>query len=451
MPPPVRTVAGDYHFHVYDYDRSQPFTLSDPQPERNMYRFYSMVQDLNGLRAEGERRDVPNIKVTRMSAATSRGRQMIALSFGNKDNALRRPTVLITGGIHAREWAATEMAYLLAEYLIVNYDAAAPEGKARTLKDLIDSRNICIIPMLNPDGNWFTVFGTGGEAARLWRKNRRPLPTNARGWVAELTTSSVPNTPFRNVQKPLLGRADYEVPTYAPRQAPPGEAVFNKRDLDNDQVGVDLNRNTATQAFGYDSAPYFSNYNPSSESYFGPRRGSEIETANLQRHVACLGNLTASIDYHAFGQLILYPGEAWNSGRVGAEFLELGKALRLLIKTPDNDYYRLGSPLDLVKYEATGSVADYLAQYNQSRAFTVEVDPTNDPPPSPLRQGFMLPEADILAMFRTNIRGALAALAAPPPAAAEDQVLSRRQAIGRSAVVLLDWDGVYQQGNQLPA
>jgi Zinc carboxypeptidase len=450
--PPVRTAAADYHYHVYDYAGSQPWTLCGAQPKRNYYRFYSMAQDLDGLRAEGVRRNVPNVKLVSVPTATTGGRATMALSFGNEGGEDGRPTVLITGGIHSREWAATEMAYLLAEYLIVNYDAAAPPGKKQVLRDLVDSRNICVIPMLNPDGNWFTVFGDGGETARLWRKNRRALPTSATAWVSELTTFGAANPPFQNVQRPFLGRADYEVPSYEPaRGVPPGNADFRKRDLDNSQTGVDLNRNLATRAFGYDNAPRFLNYNPSAESYFGPKAGTETETANLRQYVASLGDVAASIDYHAFGQLILYPGEAWNSGTVGADFIQLGHALHMLIKSPRDDLYRLGTPLQLVKYEATGSVADYMAQYNRSRAFTVEVDPTNDPPPNPFQQGFMLPEIAILPMFQTNIRGALAALGAPKPAAAADQVPRRQRAIISGVSMLLDWEGVYQRGNQLPA
>lgn len=454
MPPPNRLAADDYHFHVYDYAGAAangPFGLSRNQPQRNNYRFYSMVQDLNGLLAEGGTNQVPNIGLAQSAAATSGGRRTMILSFGNLGNVAGRPTVLITGGIHAREWAATEMAYLLAEYLIVNYNPHPATANQRTLKGLIDSRNIHIIPMLNPDGNHHTVFGGGAAdgAARLWRKSRRALPVNPGGWVAELTTLGNPNPPFTDVDE-VGGQAQYRVPNYDPEHhIPPGPPFRQLRSLAADKIGVDLNRNMATQAFGYDCGPHYLNYNPSSESYFGPRAGAEVETANLQDFVEGLGGLAASIDYHAFGQLIIYPGEAANRGLVGTDYSRLGETLRQLIRSAAALDYRLGTPLQLVQYQATGSVADYLAQQHQSRAFTVEVDPTNLPPPDPFWEGFLSPQDTILQTFQKNIRGALAALAAPLPATNWFSRLARRHVINANAGTYLPWD-VYNHGNQLP-
>lgn len=451
--PPVRTTAGPYHFHVYDYDHSQPFTLSPGQPKRNGWGFYSMAEDLDGLAYEGVLRHVPNISIQDLGVATSGGRRTKCLSFGNPANVPGLPTIVITGGIHAREWAATEMTYLLAEYLIVNYNAAPVTAKQATLRNLIHTRNIHIIPMLNPDGNWFTVFGTGGMDARLWRKNRRPLPKKGRDWVTELTGVAGVNPPFHNVQNPLIGRADYEVPDYdADNNIPPNAAVYRKRDLDTSEIGVDLNRNASTLAFGYDCKPNYNQYDPSSETYFGPKKGGEIETQNLEGYALTLGPVAASIDYHAFGQLILYPGETGSAARAGSgDFIQLGQVLHALIKTPGNQFYRLGTPLDLVEYDGTGAVSDYLTQQNQSRGFTIEVDPANDPPPDPFWRGFTPAESAILPMFQANIRGALALIDAPLPIAGPADVLGRRQSMTASAATFLAWNGVYALGNQLPA
>ena len=450
MPPPNRTVPADYHYHVYDFVGAAPFGLTAPQPARNLYQFYSMAQDLAGLVVEGGLHNVPNIALNNGAAATVGGRQTMILSFGNLANAAGLPTVLITGGIHAREWAATEMAYLLAEYLIVNYNPHPATANQQTLKNLIDSRNIHIIPMLNPDGNDVTVFGLPGPVnPRQWRKNTRVLPVNPGGWVGELINLGNPNPPFTSVSG-VFAQARYRVPNYDPgHNIPPGAPVRQLRSLAANETGVDLNRNMATQAFGYDCAPNFLNYDPASDTYFGPRAGHEIETANLQAYAGGLGGLAASIDYHAFGQLIIYSGEAANRGLVRTDYTRLGQTLRQLIRSQGALDYRLGTPLQLVNYEATGSVADYMAQQNQSRAFTVEVDPTNNPPPVPFSQGFELPQGSILAMFRKNIRGALAAIAAPIPATTWYGRLARRQVIGANANTYLGWN-VYNRGNQLP-
>ena len=207
--PPVRTTALHYHYHVYEYNNSAangPWALSLPVAGRGGYQFYSMFEDLNGLLAEGQGRHVPNIRLDQVGPVTAQGRRTLALSFGNLSGQRNQRTVVITGGIHAREWIATEMAYLLAEYLIFNYDANPAPGnpRIRALRNLVNNRNIVIVPMLNPDGIQRSVFGTGG-GDRLWRKNMRVLPHNPRRWVWMFAPGGVANQPYRNVVAPVGG------------------------------------------------------------------------------------------------------------------------------------------------------------------------------------------------------------------------------------------------------
>ena len=73
--------------------------------------------------------------------------------------------------------------------------------------------------------------------------------------------------------------------------------------------------------------------------------------------------------------------------------------------------YTLGSAYDELDYNATGTLADYLVQAYQARAFVIELDPGPAPKGSLLgaRQAlFALPERDIRQVFETNIRPALA-------------------------------------------
>ena len=176
--PPVRPGVVPYRFHTYDFNGSVAFTPSAAQPAVGNLRFYSLLADLNALAAIGLARNVPNIAISNVGGVTSGGSRTRMLSFGNLANAADALAVVITGGIHAREWIAAEMAYLVAEYLIVNYPVGGQPANARVahLQNLVDTRNIHIIPMLNPDGNIHTVFG--GD--RLWRKNRLTLPPGGR-------------------------------------------------------------------------------------------------------------------------------------------------------------------------------------------------------------------------------------------------------------------------------
>jgi zinc carboxypeptidase len=460
--PPVRPAPVAYHFHTYDYPgAAAPFVASAGQPTAGHLQFYSLVQDLNGLVAIGGINNVPNLALTQMSlvpggAQTSGGNETLMLSFGPAPGVVNAPAVVITGGIHAREWIAPEIAYLLAEYLIVNYTTAPHNRFQRTIRSLVDSRRIYIIPMLNPDGNLFSVFTAGG-AGRDWRKNRRNLPATPALWVNEITGGGGPNPPpFTNVNVPLApawATAQYNVPDYDPGHGiPPGIPARQTRDLANGQVGVDLNRNLATQAWGYDAemntplGPLRLGSDPSLNLYFGPRAGFEVETANVQvalTHAA--PGISVAIDYHSYAQAILYPSEVFNNGAVGPDYKILGMTLRQLVRSQAARDYELGSPAQRIGYDATGSVIDRAAQQHQARAFTIELDPPQNNPIA-----FQLPEADIQTVFEKNIRGALAALAAPARPGNWFTAGLQGFPMGFTMLQFLTWN-VYGRGNQLPA
>lgn len=77
------------------------------------------------------------------------------------------PEVFIHGLTHARERASNEMALYLIQLLTNNY-ATDPRIKA-----IVDSREIWIVPMLNPDG---AEYDMSGGHWHQWRKNRQPIP-----------------------------------------------------------------------------------------------------------------------------------------------------------------------------------------------------------------------------------------------------------------------------------
>lgn len=56
------------------------------------------------------------------------------------------PAVRLTGGIHGDEKMSVELMIRLIEYLTSNYNSDP------AVKNLVDNRYICIIPVLNPDG-----------------------------------------------------------------------------------------------------------------------------------------------------------------------------------------------------------------------------------------------------------------------------------------------------------
>ena len=148
-----------------------------------------------------------------------------------------------------------------------------------------------------------------------------------------------------------------------------------------------------------------------------------------------LGDIATTIDYHSYGRFILYPDET--AGKRSPDYECIGLALQSLVKSQAGLPYEIGSAKGLLKYYATGTNADYMALNKQARAFTIEVDPKVDP--ANVDSGFLLPETDLMALFETNIRGALAAIAAP----------SREEDMSAAVDQFQSWD-VYGRGNQLP-
>ncbi len=151
------------------------------------------------------------------------------------------PEVLIMGCHHAREIMSVEIPLLFAQYLLTNY-GSNPEVTA-----LVDTREIFIVPMVNPDGHVYVQHHHEAPWFQWWRKNRRDN----------------------------------------------GDGTF----------GVDPNRNYSYK-WGYDnigSSPVTSSW-----TYRGTGPFSEPETQAIRdfcqsRHIAL------ALSYHSYGEMLLYP------------------------------------------------------------------------------------------------------------------------------------------------
>ncbi|MFG2500283.1 M14 family metallopeptidase [Streptomyces sp. NPDC048441] len=108
----------------------------------------------------------PDIMTKKVIGKSYQGRDIIAVKIS--DNAATdeaEPEVLFTHHQHAREHLTVEMAlYLLREF----GDDYATDPR---VKKLVDSREIWIVPDVNPDGGEYDI-ATGSY--RSWRKNRQP-------------------------------------------------------------------------------------------------------------------------------------------------------------------------------------------------------------------------------------------------------------------------------------
>ena len=73
--------------------------------------------------------------------------------------------MLFTAGQHAREHLTVEMALYLLHELTSRYSTDA------RIHNLVDTREIWIVPNVNPDGS---EYDTASGGRRSWRKNRQP-------------------------------------------------------------------------------------------------------------------------------------------------------------------------------------------------------------------------------------------------------------------------------------
>jgi murein tripeptide amidase MpaA len=158
------------------------------------------------------------------------------------------PEVFIHGLTHARERASNEMALALIELLTDDYSSSS------RIKDIVNSREIWIVPMLNPDGAEFDM--SGGQWHK-WRKNRQPIPGS-------------------------------------------------------NEIGIDLNRNWGYHWGGGSGKGTDGSANPASDYYRGwaPEVAPEVQAYEAfedGRVVGGLQQIVASIGFHSAAHQVLWP------------------------------------------------------------------------------------------------------------------------------------------------
>ena len=169
------------------------------------------------------------------------GRDIWALHINSTPEALiesvsQKPGMVYMGAHHAREHLSTEVPLMFADYLLKNL--ADPK-----IANLVDTRDVWIIPVVNPDGAEYDI-STGHY--KLWRKNRR--------------------------------------------------------DNHDGTFGVDLNRN---YSFGWGTGG--SSADTSDETYKGTAAFSEPESSAIRDFIDSHLNTKILLTFHTYSELILYP------------------------------------------------------------------------------------------------------------------------------------------------
>ena len=142
-----------------------------PAGYQGYHTYTEMVAALNGAVASyGEG---PNAIAKLYNLGKSyEGRNIWAIKISdNVATDEREPEILTECNMHAREHITAEQCLFLVSLLTNNYGQSTALGQRVT--NIVNSREIWIVPMLNPDGAMFDIKGATFHG---WRKNRQANP-----------------------------------------------------------------------------------------------------------------------------------------------------------------------------------------------------------------------------------------------------------------------------------
>ncbi|MFI1253888.1 M14 family metallopeptidase [Streptomyces netropsis] len=132
-----------------------------PPADSGYHNYNEALTEINAAVAK-----YPSIMAKKVIGKSYEGRDIVAIKVSdNVGTDEAEPEVLFTHHQHAREHLTVEMAlYLLKEF-------GGTYGSDPRVTKMVDSREIWIVPDVNPDGGEYDI-ATG--AYRSWRKNRQP-------------------------------------------------------------------------------------------------------------------------------------------------------------------------------------------------------------------------------------------------------------------------------------
>ena len=122
------------------------------------HTFAEMETDLNNLATT-----YPSLAQLSVIGLTLEGRNIYALKISDNptvDEA--EPEALYMGNHHARELMSVEIPLMFATYLLANY------GTDQTVTDMVNDREIFVVPMINVDGHVYVENNHSGSSGG-WR------------------------------------------------------------------------------------------------------------------------------------------------------------------------------------------------------------------------------------------------------------------------------------------
>ncbi|CAL9545526.1 M14 family metallopeptidase [Streptomyces sp. enrichment culture] len=296
LPDASHRVAED-EIRLYDF----------PSADSRYHNYAEMNAEINQRLAA-----YPTIMSKRVIGKSYQGRDIVAIKISdNVATDESEPEVLFTHHQHAREHLTVEMALYLLRELGAGY------GSDSRVTNMVNSREIWILPDLNPDGGEYDI-ATGSY--RSWRKNRQPNSGSS-------------------------------------------------------YVGTDMNRNW-NYRWGCCGG---SSGSPSSETYRGtaPESAPEVKVVSdfvRSRVVGGAQQIKAGIDFHTYSELILWPfGYTYADTTTGMTADDRNAFATVGQKMAASNGYTPEQSSDL--YITDGSIDDYLWGVHKIFGYTFEMYP----------------------------------------------------------------------------
>ncbi|MET8573434.1 M14 family metallopeptidase [Streptomyces sp. NPDC005012] len=283
--------------------------LDFPSADSRYHNYAEMKAEIDAIvRAN------PQIASQRVIGTSYQGRDIVAAKISDNvatDEA--EPEVLFTHHQHAREHLTVEMALYLLRELTGDY------GTDSRVTNMVNGREIWILPDLNPDGGEYDI---ASGSYRSWRKNRQPNSGSS-------------------------------------------------------YVGTDLNRNWNYRwgCCGGSSA------SPSSDTYRGTAGESAKEVKVVadfvrSRVVGGKQQITAGVDFHTYSELVLWPyGYTYSDTAAGMTADDRNAFAAVGQKMAASNGYTAQQSSDL--YVTDGSINDYLWGVHKIFSYTFEMYPAS--------------------------------------------------------------------------
>ncbi len=283
---------------IKNFIATPSFFSTDGLPPGDMggyYTFAEMNAEMNDLVAA-----FPSLVQKTSIGSSTEGRTIWCLKIsdnvGTDEN--NEPEVLYLGLQHAREAITGTSLIFFAQYLAQNY------GANPAVTELVNNREIYIIPCTNPDGYVFNETNNPNGGG-MQRKNRRNVGSDA----------------------------------------------------GSGQKGVDLNRNYGVDWSDCDGASSScGSLNTSAETYWGPSAFSEPETRAV-RDLCYARNFVAAFDQHCSGPYYSLPFGRRSYHTMSAPDRKFYTFVPALMGKYNG--HRAGDSYATVQYEVAGGVKDW--------------------------------------------------------------------------------------------